>query len=65
MSSTEQVRCEQKHCAGRGADTQFFCTKCNMELCSVCIFEHRTATSISGLSCDNEICYGSRKENQL
>jgi hypothetical protein len=36
-----------------------------MELCSVCIFEHRKATSISGLECDSEICYGSRNQNSF
>lgn len=58
-----EVVCEQVHCSGHGMDRQFFCTKCNMELCSICIFEHRKDTSISGLECDNEICHGSRKSN--
>lgn len=59
----EEVRCEQIHCSGRGKDTQFYCVKCNKELCSICIFEHKKDTSISGLECDNEICYGSREQN--
>lgn len=59
----EVVRCEQVNCSGRGMDRQYYCTKCDMELCSICIFEHRRDTSISGLECDNEICYGSRKQN--
>lgn len=59
----EEVRCEQVHCRGQGKDRQYFCVKCNMELCSICIFEHRKDTSISGLECDDEICYGSRLEN--
>jgi hypothetical protein len=60
-----EVRCEQVHCRGQGKDQQFFCVKCDMELCSICIFEHKKDTSISGLECDNEICYGSRKQNTL
>jgi len=60
-----EVRCEQVHCSGQGKDRQYFCVKCNMELCSICIFEHKKDTSISGLECDDEICYGSRKENTM
>ena len=59
------VRCEQVHCSGHGQNEQFFCVHCNMELCSVCIYEHKKDTSISGLECDNEICRGSRKANTL
>ena len=59
------VRCEQVNCSGQGQDTQYYCTKCDMELCSICIFEHRKDTSISGLECDMEICYGSRKQNTM
>lgn len=59
------VVCEQKNCAGRGQDQQFFCFKCNMELCSVCKFEHMKGYSLFGLECDNEILYGNRVVNQL
>ena len=60
---TKKVNCEQEHCAVCGQDRQYFCFKCNKELCSVCIFEHRKNTSISGLECDNEILFGSRSDN--
>jgi len=76
--SKDPVRCEQKNCPdlivgeprnGSGnpsvVDLQYFCCKCDMELCPNCVHEHRTGTSISGLTCDNEICYGSRSENTL
>ena len=36
MSELIQVVCELKNCAGIGLDEQFYCIKCNMELCSVC-----------------------------
>jgi HD-like signal output (HDOD) protein len=61
--------CEQKNCSKLGHkwdfDEQFYCVLCDMELCSICIFEHREAYSISGLKCDNQICRGSRIENDL
>lgn len=69
---TGLVKCEQQFCArantklqrfASGADEQYFCTKCNMSLCNICIFEHRADTSLSGLTCDNEICRGSRSDN--
>jgi len=63
---TKTVNCEQNHCSESAlneGDYQYFCVKCNMELCGICIHEHKTGTSISGLTCDNEICYGSRSEN--
>jgi len=59
------VVCEQKNCAGRGQDEQFYCYKCDKQLCSVCRFEHMKGYSISGLECDNEILYGNRMVNQL
>jgi len=62
-AKTEEVRCEQFNCSGHGKDRQYYCVKCDKELCSICIFEHKKDTSISGLECDNEICYGSRTEN--
>jgi hypothetical protein len=34
-----------------------------MELCPICIFEHRTNYSKSGKECDNEICIGGRADN--
>ena len=61
----DEVRCEQIHCRGQGKDQQFYCVKCNMELCSICVFEHRKDTSISNLECDMEIYYGSRKQNTM
>lgn len=63
------TNCEQTNCATLfpseenselWLDDQFYCSKCDMELCSVCIFEHRTGTSISGLNCDSEILRGGR-----
>ena len=64
---TESVRCEQKHCSKsstKKGDEQFFCVNCNMELCAICIYEHKANYSLSGLTCDNEICVGSRGDNQ-
>jgi hypothetical protein len=62
------INCEQNHCNKQNLNLdprefQYYCVKCDMELCAVCIFEHRKGYSISGLTCDNEICYGSRKQN--
>lgn len=34
-----------------------------MELCPICIYEHRTNYSKSGKTCDDEICFGTREEN--
>ncbi len=72
--SEDPVRCEQTNCPdlivgehrnGVNGDLQFFCCKCNMELCPNCVHEHNSATSISGLTCDDQICHGSRLENTL
>lgn len=65
---TEPVKCEQTHCSKsciKKGDEQFFCVNCDMELCAICIFEHKANYSLSGLTCDNEICVGSRKDNQF
>jgi hypothetical protein len=62
---TADVICEQDKCANIGQDRQFFCIKCDMQLCSVCIFEHKSGYSLSGKTCDNEILIGNRSENQL
>ena len=65
------TRCEQVNCAELfpsednnevWLDGQYYCVKCDMELCPVCIFEHRTGTSLTGLKCDNEILRGGRHE---
>jgi hypothetical protein len=63
----EAVRCEQEHCSKTCltvGDEQFYCVNCDKELCAICIFEHKTNYSVSGLTCDNEICRGSRGANQ-
>lgn len=57
--------CEQENCSKAEFNEQFYCVLCDMELCSICIFEHREAYSISGLKCDNQICRGSRIENNI
>ena len=56
------VKCEQEKCSGQGQDEQFYCGKCNMELCSICRFEHMSGTTISGLHCNEEVLRGSREE---
>lgn len=64
------ISCEQPKCQRSERDLnneeeiQYFCTKCDMELCSICLFEHRSGYSLSKLKCDNMICYGTREENQ-
>ena len=63
------INCEQEHCNKRNLnldprDYQYYCWKCDKELCCVCIFEHQTDKSLSGLTCDQEIFYGSRKQNR-
>lgn len=40
------VKCEQEKCSGQGQDEQFYCAKCNMELCSICRFEHNWCLSV-------------------
>ena len=62
MSELIQVVCEQKNCAGIGQDEQFYCVKCDMEICSVCRFEHMKGYSLSGLECDNELCRGNKAD---
>jgi len=59
------VRCGQLHCARRGQDEQFYCGKCDMELCSICRYEHMEGYSISGLKCDEYLIRGSRKQGVL
>ena len=60
----EQVHCN-KSCVGDDpVNEQFYCVNCYKELCAVCIFEHKANYSLSGLTCDNEICHGSRNDNQ-
>ena len=61
--------CEQKGCSktcinDNPSNEQFYCFKCDKELCAICVFEHKKNYSISGLSCDNELCRGSRNDNQ-
>ncbi len=63
-----KINCEQNHCNKQNLNLdprefQYFCCKCNMELCAVCIYEHKSDSSLSGLTCDDQICYGSRKQN--
>lgn len=55
--------CEQDKCSKSETTEQYFCHTCNMELCGVCIYEHRGDYSLSGLKCDNDILRGSRAEN--
>ncbi len=73
----ELVRCEQSHCPRVDAklkrfpngkstmaqDNQYFCVKCNMELCNICILDHKTGTSVSNRTCDAQVCKGSRADN--
>jgi hypothetical protein len=56
-------KCEQYKCSKSETTEQYYCCKCDMELCGVCIYEHRKEYSISGLECDNSILIGSRDEN--
>ena len=67
----KEIRCEQEHCSktalksvGNIDAEQFYCVNCDKELCAICIYEHKTNYSLSGLTCDNEICRGSRGDNQ-
>lgn len=55
--------CEQEHCPSTNETEQYYCVNCDMELCPICIFEHRTNYSKSGKECDNEICIGGRADN--
>ena len=57
------INCEQEHCPSTNEFEQFYCVKCDMELCPICIYEHRTNYSKSGKTCDDEICFGTREEN--
>ena len=62
MSELQIVVCEQEKCRGQGKDQQFYCAKCDMELCSICRYEHMEGYSLAGLKCDMEVCYGGRNE---
>ena len=62
MSELQVVVCEQEKCRGQGKDQQFYCAKCDMELCSICRYEHMEGYSLAGLKCDMEVCYGGRNE---
>lgn len=62
MSELQIVVCEQEKCRGQGKDQQFYCAKCDMELCSICRYEHMEGYSLGGLKCDMEVCYGGRNE---
>jgi hypothetical protein len=62
MSELQIVVCEQEKCRGQGKDQQFYCAKCDMELCSICRYEHMKEYSLAGLECDMEVCYGGRNE---
>lgn len=61
-----QVICEQPYCAGVGKDRQFFCMNCDLQICSVCRFEHMKNTSVTNKNCDENgmILFGTRGENQ-
>ena len=54
------IVCEQKGCqqtvldSGNGVSLQYYCEKCAMNLCPICIFEHSTFTSISGKTCKED-----------
>ena len=62
MSELQIVVCEQEKCRGQGKDQQFYCAKCDMELCSICRYEHMEGYSLAGFKCDMEVCYGGRNE---
>ena len=57
------TNCEQEHCPSTNEFEQFYCVNCDMELCPICIYEHRRDYSKSGKTCDDEICFGTREEN--
>ena len=57
--------CEQPHCNKSETEQQFFCSKCDMEVCGICVYEHRANTSISNLKCDDEILRGGRAFNDI
>lgn len=57
------INCEQEHCPSTNEFEQFYCVNCDMELCPICVYEHRTNYSKSGKTCDDEICFGTREEN--
>lgn len=59
MERSIKPHCEQLGCAGRGAN-QYYCLKCNLELCDVCKFHH-----LYNLDCPADtMLHGTRKENQ-